>query len=304
MGDHTSDSNYAAWTGDRVMLCDLGIYDRIYTGQDHRFNDRDDHDTELYLSPIFHHGICHMHPDNSMEDPPEESSGFNILSGIYSKMEPSGKDKKKARRRGDVIAQKHARDRIRQYRVLRYILTVGTLACIFMGMSGMNIPSPLLFIAAVIFVFLIRYFSRYSDQYAKEQRDLSMLVDQIERISNGELTATTDISQESAYYEYSQKLTNIGQGMEKALETQMKGERMKIDLITNVSHDLKTPLTSIIGYVDLLSRDQTLSAESRDYVTILINKTERLKAINSDLFELCEGNKVEMRKVDLERKWI
>ena len=203
------------------------------------------------------------------------------------------------------FAQKHARDRIRQYRVLRYILTVGTLACIIMGMSGMNIPSPLLFIAAVIFVFLIRYFSRYSDKYAKEQRDLNMLVDQIERISNGELTATTDISQESAYYEYSQKLTNIGQGMEKALETQMKGERMKIDLITNVSHDLKTPLTSIIGYVDLLSRDQTLSAESRDYVTILINKTERLKSIISDLFELAKATsgdaKVDLEEMDMKR---
>ena len=203
------------------------------------------------------------------------------------------------------FAQKHARDRIRQYRVLRYILTVGTLACIIMGMSGINIPSPLLFIAAVIFVFLIRYFSRYSDKYAEEQRDLSMLVDQIERISNGELTATTDISQESAYYEYSQKLTNIGQGMEKALETQMKGERMKIDLITNVSHDLKTPLTSIIGYVDLLSRDQTLSAESRDYVTILINKTERLKSIISDLFELAKATsgdaKVDLEEMDMKR---
>ena len=98
MGDHTSDSNYAAWTGDRIMLCNLGIYDRIYTGRDHRFNDRDDHDAELYLSPIFHHGICRMHPDNGMEDSPEESSRFNILSGIYSKMEPSGKDKKKAGR--------------------------------------------------------------------------------------------------------------------------------------------------------------------------------------------------------------
>lgn len=53
MGDHTSDSNYAAWIGDRIMLCNLGIYDRIYTGRDHRFNDRDDHDAELYLSPIF-----------------------------------------------------------------------------------------------------------------------------------------------------------------------------------------------------------------------------------------------------------
>ena len=88
------------------MLCNLGIYDRIYTGRDHRFNDRDDHDAELYLSPIFYHGICRMYSDYGMEDSPEESSRFNILSGIYSKMEPSGKDKKKARRRGDVICTK------------------------------------------------------------------------------------------------------------------------------------------------------------------------------------------------------
>ena len=225
--------------------------------------------------------------------------------GYIRKWSRQAKTRRKLEDEAMSFAQKHARDRIRQYRVLRYILTVGTLACIIMGMSGMNIPSPLLFIAAVIFVFLIRYFSRYSDQYAKEQRDLSMLVDQIERISNGELTATTGISQESAYYKYSQKLTNIGQGMEKALETQMKGERMKIDLITNVSHDLKTPLTSIIGYVDLLSRDQTLSAESRDYVTILINKTERLKSIISDLFELAKATsgdaKVDLEEMDMKR---
>lgn len=225
--------------------------------------------------------------------------------GYIRKWSRQAKTRRKMEDEAMSFAQKHARDRIRQYRVLRYILTVGTLACIIMGMSGMNIPSPLLFIAAVIFVFLIRYFSKYSDKYAKEQRDLSMLVNQIERISNGELTATTDISQESAYYEYSQKLTNIGQGMEKALETQMKGERMKIDLITNVSHDLKTPLTSIIGYVDLLSRDQTLSAESRDYVTILINKTERLKAIISDLFELAKATsgdaKVDLEEMDMKR---
>lgn len=225
--------------------------------------------------------------------------------GYIRKWSRQAKTRRKLEDEAMSFAQKHARDRIRQYRVLRYILTVGTLACIIMGMSGINIPSPLLFIAAVIFVFLIRYFSRYSDKYAEEQRDLSMLVDQIERISNGELTATTDISQESAYYEYSQKLTNIGQGMEKALETQMKGERMKIDLITNVSHDLKTPLTSIIGYVDLLSRDQTLSAESRDYVTILINKTERLKSIISDLFELAKATsgdaKVDLEEMDMKR---
>ena len=67
MGDHTSDSNYAAWTGDRIMLCNLGIYDRIYTGRDHRFNDQDDHDAELYHSPIFYHGICRIIRDYGME---------------------------------------------------------------------------------------------------------------------------------------------------------------------------------------------------------------------------------------------
>ena len=119
------------------------------------------------------------------------------------------------------------------------------------------------------------------------------------------MTAITDISEDSDYYEYSQKLTHIGQGMEKALETQMKGERMKIDLITNVSHDLKTPLTSIIGYVDLLSRDDTLSDEAKDYVTILVKKTERLKDIISDLFELAKSTsgdiKVDMEEMDMKR---
>ena len=85
----------------------------------------------------------------------------------------------------------------------------------------------------------------------------------------------------------------------------MKGERMKIDLITNVSHDLKTPLTSIIGYVDLLSRDDTLSDEAKDYVTILVKKTERLKDIISDLFELAKSTsgdiKVDMEEMDMKR---
>ena len=223
--------------------------------------------------------------------------------GYIRKWSRRAKTRRKLEDEAMSFAQKHARDRIRQYRVLRYILTVGTLACIIMGMSGMNIPSPLLFIAAVIFVFLIRYFSRYSDKYAKEQRDLSMLVDQIERISNGELTATTDISKESAYYEYSQKLTNIGQGMEKALETQMKGERMKIDLITNVSHDIKTPLTSIINYVNLLENEKIENEKVNNYIHILKEKSYRLEQLTEDLVEaskISSGNIVlDMVRINL-----
>ncbi len=225
--------------------------------------------------------------------------------GYIRKWSRRAKARRKLEEEAMSFAEKHARDRIKQYRILRYILSIGSVLFIILAITGVNIAAPLLFVAAAICISLLKYFSKYSDNYAKEQRDLSKLVDQIERISNGELTATTDISQESAYYEYSQKLTNIGQGMEKALETQMKGERMKIDLITNVSHDLKTPLTSIIGYVDLLSKDETLSTESRDYVSILINKTERLKAIISDLFELAKATsgdaKVDLEEMDMKR---
>lgn len=93
--------------------------------------------------------------------------------------------------------------------------------------------------------------------------------------------------------------------MEKSVEEQLKGERMKIDLITNVSHDLKTPLTSIISYVDLLAKDETLSDEARDYVTILGQKSERLKNIVVDLFDLAKstsGNaKVDFSILDMRK---
>ena len=225
--------------------------------------------------------------------------------GYIRKWMRHSKARRKLEEEAMSFAEKHARDRIKQYRVLRNILSIGVVISVLMGLTGMDFAAPALFVVAAIFIALIKYFTKYSDKYAKEQRDLSKLVDQIERIANGELTATTDIKEESAYYEYSKKLTNIGQGMEKALETQMKGERMKIDLITNVSHDLKTPLTSIIGYVDLLSKDETLSDEAKDYVTILVKKTERLKDIISDLFELAKSTsgdvKVDMEEMDMKR---
>lgn len=225
--------------------------------------------------------------------------------GYIRKWHRHEKQRRKLEEEAMSFAQKHAKDRIRQYRVLRYVLAAGVIISFGMILIGVQLSDLFLTLVAITCVSLFKFFKKYSNKYAKEQRDLGKLVDQIERISNGELTATTDIDKESDYYEYSQKLNNIGEGLEKALETQMKGERMKIDLITNVSHDLKTPLTSIIGYVDLLSRDETLSNEAKDYVTILIKKTERLKDIISDLFELAKATsgdvKVDMEEMDMKR---
>ncbi len=97
----------------------------------------------------------------------------------------------------------------------------------------------------------------------------------------------------------------IQQGMNESLEEKLRAERLKVDLITNVSHDLKTPLTSLISYVDLLSRQEELGEESREYVRILADKSERLQKIISDLFDLARGTSgnlpVNLEKLDLGR---
>lgn len=82
---------------------------------------------------------------------------------------------------------------------------------------------------------------------------------------------------------------DINKGFNESLEEQMRAERMKIALVTNVSHDLKTPLTSIISYVDLLTKEENLSETASDYVKILVEKSNRLKNIVSDLFDLAKS---------------
>lgn len=81
----------------------------------------------------------------------------------------------------------------------------------------------------------------------------------------------------------------IDSEIQKSLDEQMKSERMKIALITNVSHDLKTPLTSIISYTDLLSKEEGLSQTAADYIRILQAKSDRLKNIVTDLFDLAKS---------------
>lgn len=108
------------------------------------------------------------------------------------------------------------------------------------------------------------------------------------------------------YVKYNNKtFEEINAGFNESLEEQMKSERMKVALITNVSHDLKTPLTSIISYIDLLSKEEDLSESARDYVGILSDKSNRLKQIVSDLFDLAKSTSgnihLDLETLDIKR---
>ena len=80
-------------------------------------------------------------------------------------------------------------------------------------------------------------------------------------------------------------INDLGEGLKNALQEQVKSEQMKADLITNVSHDLKTPLTSIINYVDLMKREQIDNPKVHEYLEVLDQKSQRLKQLTNDLVE-------------------
>lgn len=80
-------------------------------------------------------------------------------------------------------------------------------------------------------------------------------------------------------------VNNIGESISSAVETSMKDERLKADLITNVSHDIKTPLTSIINYIDLIKRENITDEKVKAYVAVLDSKSQRLKQLTDDLVE-------------------
>lgn len=95
---------------------------------------------------------------------------------------------------------------------------------------------------------------------------------------------------------------NIGNNLDKAVEEATKSQRMKTELITNVSHDLKTPLTSIINYSDLLNKDSSNSQKAKEYSKIIYDKSLRLKTLIEDLFEVSkaysENIQLNLEKID------
>ena len=148
--------------------------------------------------------------------------------------------------------------------------------------------------SAVLFYFLRGYFRDIREKY-------DCLNIAAAAIANGDLK--TEIPADTGLFEpVAESLQKIQEGFGKAVEEEVKSQRMKTELITNVSHDLKTPLTAIITYVDLLKKEED-PGKQKEYVEVLEKKSQRLKVLIEDLFEISKagsGNvKLELMDVDV-----
>lgn len=158
------------------------------------------------------------------------------------------------------------------------LVNAGVTAFMLWGFGSSAVP--------VILVILILFdgaagYLLYRSSLAREK-----ILEGIQLIREGNLEHK--IKEEGMYGEeliLARAVNSIGDSVKEAVETSMKDERLKADLITNVSHDIKTPLTSIINYVDLIKRENVQDAKIREYIEVLDAKSQRLKQLTDDLVE-------------------
>lgn len=154
----------------------------------------------------------------------------------------------------------------------------------------------LLIIYTIILFFIMKkYFDDIKGKYA-------ILLSATSRIASGNLEGT--IEEDLGVFEpLKGELVKVQQGFKKAVEEEIKSQRMKTDLITNVSHDLKTPLTAIITYINLLKDENISEEERKSYIETLDSKSQRLKRLIEDLFEVSKASSnnitLDMVEIDL-----
>ena len=165
-----------------------------------------------------------------------------------------------------------------------------------------NEPLFAITIGTTVLILILFAWKTYRSRLSRE---MGLLMEQIHTMAEGSMESRIDeISEKSLLYPAFAELENIESAMQKSVEKQMQAERLKIDLITNVSHDLKTPLTSMVGYTDLLKKED-LTPAAQDYVEVISVKQEQLKEMIQSLFELSKSTsgteKFQMEKMDMKR---
>lgn len=134
----------------------------------------------------------------------------------------------------------------------------------------------------VLYLILRKYISELQKRYVS-------LLKAVDEIAKGNLNVT--ISEDLGVFEpFRAQVFKIQEGLKKAVDMEVKSQRMKAELVTNMSHDLKTPLTAIITYVNLLQEKDVTEDQRREYLETLERKSLRLKSLIEDLFEFSKAN--------------
>lgn len=165
--------------------------------------------------------------------------------------------------------------------ILQFVIT-SVLSCFwFIGIFGLVLYSFLLYLI------LKRYLSKIQTQY-------NNLLKATNAIAQGRFD--NKLAEDFGIFEsYKNELYQIQNGFGKAVEEEVRSQRMKTELITNVSHDLKTPLTAIITYVDLLKEENVTPEQRKSYLNTLERKSLRLKVLIEDLFEISKASSGNVR---------
>lgn len=175
---------------------------------------------------------------------------------------------------------------------------VHLVVCFVLALGAFYYRKRICMVLLVLFCALEGYF------LLRQAVEKYRIMEGVKRIKEGTLDAKINLDEIHGDNRIlAEDINNIGTGLEYAVEESTKNERMKADLITNVSHDIKTPLTSIVNYVNLLKRENIENERAQGYIHILDEKAERLKQLIEDLVEaskVSSGNvKLDMQTIDL-----
>lgn len=171
--------------------------------------------------------------------------------------------------------------------------------------DGSGIWDKILFgISFAVTIVLLFTEYRYQKKNRQFAEDLKELAGQITEIRDGNYEREISYAAEDADIRHmASDLEDIRKGLETAVEERTGSERMKVELVANVSHDIKTPLTSIISYIQLLKQEEGLPDHIRDYIRILDVKSERLNHMVQDVFDISKAAsgqlRVEQKELDL-----
>lgn len=176
------------------------------------------------------------------------------------------------------------------------------LGCLWVGAVYYNMEEVMTIAAAagaVFFLFDLR-------SVLKTSSEVGVLLDEIAHIAEDRRTQSSPaLGRYSLFRKAEEALFRIRENQRESMEKRLQSERMKVDLITNVSHDLKTPLTSMIGCIDLLKQVEDLPQEAQDYVSLLSAKAERLGGMIQDVFDMAKatsgGQDLVMERLDMAR---